>query len=419
MDFYVQDFGAVGDGKTLNTVAIQNTIEACFSKGGGRVIICDGTFLTGTIILKSNVNLHIEESGVILGSQNCGRYDENSRFDVRPYPYNVILSGDIVSYGDYPDFPKKHVNTQNLPRNRGCCLIYAEESENISITGKGKIDANGTAFTELAPKEAHHYTKYRRIHAPTPPRVTFFAGCKNVSVEDITLTNGPAGWSFWIHDCDDVSFDSITIDCDLDYPNNDGIHVNCSRNVTVKNCKISCSDDCIVVRANSRSLKENKTCENVSVSNCVLTSPTSAIRIAFVCDGVIRNCEFSNLSMIDCNVGVLLEIPDKHLIQSDYGRESTLVENLRFSEIVMDNVLLAVKINLFDGEDTTISRIRMLDFEKITAKCKDVILINGTPSVPIEDVRFTSCIIHSNSHDPIKITNAKNITFDGVDLSVL
>ena len=211
MDFYVQDFGAVGDGKTLNTVAIQNTIDACYKAGGGRVIISDGTYMSGTIILKSNVNLHIEESGVILGSPNCGKYDENSRFDIRPYPYNVILSGDIVSYGDYPDFPKKHVKTENLPRNRGCCLIYAEESENISITGKGKIDANGTAFTELAPQEAHHYTKYRRIHAPTPPRVTFFAGCKNVRVEDITLTNGPAGWSFWIHDCDDVSFERVTM----------------------------------------------------------------------------------------------------------------------------------------------------------------------------------------------------------------
>jgi hypothetical protein len=123
--------------------------------------------------------------------------------------------------------------------------------------------------------------------------------------------------------------------------------------------------------------------------------------------------------MIDCAVGVLLEIPDKHLIQSDYGREGTIVENLRFSDIVMDNVLLAVKINLFDGEDTTISRIRSLLFEKITAKCNDVMLINGTPSVPVEDVRFTNCTFRANSPDHIKITNAKNVIFDKFDLSVL
>ena len=412
MDFYIQDFGAVGDGKTLNTVAIQNTINACYEAGGGRVIVTNGIFMTGTIILKSNVNLHIEDDGVILGSPNCGKYDENSDFDIRPYPYNVILSGDITSYGDYPDFPKKHVIRENLPRNRGCCLIYAEESENIEITGKGKIDANGTAFTELAPIEARHYTKYRRIHAPTPPRITFFAGCKNIKVEDITVTNGPAGWSFWIHDCDEVSFERVTIDCDLNYPNNDGIHINCSRNVTVRNCKISCSDDCIVVRANSRSLAENKVCENVNVSNCLLTSPTSAIRVAFVCDGTIRNCSFSALSMIDCNVGVLLEIPDKKLIQSDYGRESTLVENLHFADIVMNNTPLAIKINLFDGEETTISSIRSLLFENVTAKCKDAMLINGTPSAPIENVHFVNCSFKSTSVNPINITHAKNIEFN-------
>jgi polygalacturonase len=409
----------VGDGKTLNTLAIQNAIDECHKAGGGRVVVSDGIFMTGTIILKSNVNLHIKKGGVILGSPNCGKYDENSDFDIRPYPYNVILTGDIASYGDYPDFPKKHVIRENLPRNRGCCLIYAEESENISITGSGVIDANGTAFTELAPVEAHHYTKYRRIHAPTPPRITFFAGCKNIMVEDITVTNGPAGWSFWVHDCDEVSFERVTIDCDLNYPNNDGIHINCSRNVTVKNCKISCSDDCIVVRANSRSLDRNKVCENVSVTNCTLTSPTSAIRIAFVCDGTIRNCSFSNLTMLDCKVGVLLEIPDKKLIQSDYGRESTLVENLRFLDIVMDYTPLAIKINLFDGDDTTINGIRSLYFENFTAKCEDAILINGTPSAPVENVRFTSCSFLSSSPNPIKINHAKNVIFDDEKLSTL
>ena len=263
MDFNIQDHGAVGDGKTLNTKAIQETIDVCFEMGGGRVVISDGIYMTGTIILKSGVELHIASNGVLLGSPNCGKYDEAAQFDVRPYPYNVILSGDIADYGDYPDLPKQHVICENLPRNRGCCLIFAEDSENIAITGSGKIDANGTSFVEAAPEEAHHYKKFRRIHAPTPPRIVFFTGCQNIKVEDVTVTNGPAGWSFWIHDCDDVSFDKVKILCHLDYPNNDGIHINCSRNVSVSNCKITCSDGCIVVRANSRSLKENKVCERL------------------------------------------------------------------------------------------------------------------------------------------------------------
>lgn len=123
--------------------------------------------------------------------------------------------------------------------------------------------------------------------------------------------------------------------------------------------------------------------------------------------------------MIDCNIGVLLDIPDKNLIQSDYGREATLVENLRFSNIVMENASRAVRINLFDGKDTEINSIHHLLFENITAKCKDVMLINGTPSAPVEDLRFKNCTFRSTSPDPIKITHAKNITFDSVDLSVL
>lgn len=138
MDCLIQSFGAVGDGKTLNTKAIQNAIDACSLAGGGRVIVSDGVFMTGTIVLKSGVDLHIETGATLLGSPNCGKYDENSNFDIRPFPYNVILSGNIKDYGDYPDVPKKHVVCENLPRNRGCCLIFAEECENISITGGGR-----------------------------------------------------------------------------------------------------------------------------------------------------------------------------------------------------------------------------------------------------------------------------------------
>lgn len=418
MDYLIQSFGAVGDGRTLNTTAIQSAIDACSLAGGGRVVISDGVFMTGTIVLKSGVDLHIETGATLLGSPNCGEYDENSDFDIRPFPYNVILSGDIKDYGDYPEVPKKHVVCENLPRNRGCCLIFAEECGNISITGGGKIDANGTYFTELVPSDVQHYKKYRRIHAPTPPRIVFFTGCSGVKVEDITVTNGPAGWSFWVHDCDFVNFDRVNIICDLDYPNNDGIHINCSRYVTVSNCNIICSDDCIIVRANSRSLKENKVCENVTVTNCNLRTAAAGVRVAFVNDGVVRNCTFTGLVMTDSTLGVLLEIPDKNLIQSDYGREETLVENLRFSNIVMDRVLYPVLINLFDGEDTKIKAIRRLYFDGIYADCISAVKIVGTPSAPIEDIHFTNCEFRvENAADAIKLKHTRNICFNNTSVS--
>ena len=101
MDFYILDYGAISGGEKLNTEAIQSAIDACSAVGGGRVIVKDGVYMTGTVILKSNVNLHIEESGVLLGSPNCEDYPERD---------NV-----------------KHVDSKCLPRRRNACLIFAEE----------------------------------------------------------------------------------------------------------------------------------------------------------------------------------------------------------------------------------------------------------------------------------------------------
>ena len=106
------------------------------------------------------------------------------------------------------------------------------------------------------------------------------------------MVNQPAGWSYWIHDCDFVTCDRLKINANVQYPNNDGIHINSSRNVTVSNCSIVCGDDCLVVRANNASLSENKVCERVVVTNCNLTSYASGIRIGWLNDGVIKNCAF-------------------------------------------------------------------------------------------------------------------------------
>ena len=315
MIFNIKDFGAVADGKTLNTTAIQNTIDACFENGGGQVLVEGGTYMFGTIVLRSNVELHIAANAILLGSPSCADYPE--REDVR------------------------HVNSEKLPRWRNACYIYCEESENVSITGMGKIDCNGKYFVRTV--ENPTYWTYERIKAPTPPRVVFFAGCKNVKITDITMVNQPAGWSYWIHDCDYVAFDRVKIFAEVEYPNNDGIHINSSRNVTISNCDITCGDDSIIVRANNASLAENKVCEKVCVTNCNLTSYSGGIRIGWKNDGVIRNCTFSNIVMTDTSVGIDITLPHfifdpERLYTADMGREETLIENLSFNNIIMDNV---------------------------------------------------------------------------------
>ena len=132
-EFHIKDFGAVGDGVTLNTVAIQKAIDDCALKNGGTGLLEDGIYMTGSITLRSNVNLHISRNAVLLGSPDCKDYPEKQNL--------------------------KHVISENLPRNSNACMIFAEESENISITGMGKIDCNGTSFV----KAKHQHRSRKRL----------------------------------------------------------------------------------------------------------------------------------------------------------------------------------------------------------------------------------------------------------------
>ena len=367
MIYDIRNYGAIPDGETLNTKAIQAAVDECHRNGGGRVLISGGNFLTGTIILRNNVNLHLASDGVLLGSRNCADFPE--RTDL------------------------KHVDSAMLPRERNACMIFAEESKNISITGNGTIDCNGESFVEPVVPGSTRAWPFKRIDAPTPPRVVFFTGCRNVTVTDVMMINQPSGWSYWIHDCDYVCFDRVKIEAEVDYPNNDGIHINSSRNVTISNCMITCGDDCIIVRANNSSLTENKVCEKVTVTNCNLTSYSGGIRIGWINDGVIRNCTFSNIVMTDTSVGISILLPgrgEKRI--SDEGREDTLIEQLSFNNIVMDGMYSApIYIKIENNKNTRCEAIRNLNFSNVRARGLELPYITGRKGCLLKNITFDNC----------------------------
>jgi polygalacturonase len=211
------------------------------------------------------------------------------------------------------------------------------------------------------------------------------------------MVNQPAGWSYWIHDCDYVSFDKCKIDAEVEYPNNDGIHVNSSRNVTISNCSIRCGDDCIIVRANNVSLPENKVCERVVVTNCNLTSYSGGIRIGWINDGVIRNCTFSNIVMTNTTVGIDILLPHflfdpEKLFTADMGRESTLIENLTFNNIIMDNnFAYPIKILIDERPETKVEAIRNIYFSNIHASSPCGFCLLGREENPLDNIRLSDC----------------------------
>lgn len=409
MIFNIKDFGAVPDGKTLNTVAIQKAIDHCYDNGGGKVLVEGGVYMFGTIVLRSNVELHIAAGATLLGSPRCEDYPERTNVE--------------------------HVESSLLARGRNACYIYAEKSENISLTGLGTIDCNGTFF--VVAKEPATYWSYQRIDAPTPPRVVFFAGCKNVKIEDITMVNQPAGWSYWINDCDYVKIDGLKIVAEVEYPNNDGIHINSSRNVTVSNCDITCGDDCIIVRANNTPLAENKVCEKVTITNCNLTSYSGGIRIGWKNDGVIRNCVFSNIVMTDTTTGIDILLPSVVAeYAKDVGREASVIENLSFNNIIMDKVY-SEPVNINVEPDAMVDTIRNLHFSGIHARGPRGIRLQGREDAPLNNIRFDNCTFeitdysifdnkefhgakgkNSNHGGYPKLVCCEKVTFNNVEFSV-
>lgn len=405
MDFNIKDFGAVGDGR-LDTEAIQRTIDAA-AECGGRVIIEGGSYTSGTLWLRSRVELHIERGAALVSSRS---------------------SGDLPAIPGY-----KSADEMGMPMQSGRAFIIADGIEGAAITGGGKINLSGDAYYEPKTGEFEGWS-YKRKNDDIPRFGTIVVGSRDFTFEGVTYENIPSAcWTLWIHGSAVVNIRAIKIFAKLEVPHTDGIHINSSKDVHVSDCTIITGDDSLIVRANNSSLKENLACERVTVTNCTVTSYSGGIRVGWVRDGVIRNCSFENIVMTDTTCGIDIFIPADYPECSDHGRENTLVDNLTFSNIIMNEIYgKPIKIHIAESEETYCEAVRNLHFNGIRATSLEFPLILGKKSSPVENVTFSDCSFtvvdekkfpgNKNFHGPAAwsatnhtapdmVTNARGVTF--------
>ncbi len=246
----VKEYGAVGDGVVIETPAIQKAIDKS-ALSGGVVYFPPGKYLTGSIELKSNIEIYISPGATILGSTN------------------------IADYREY--FPKmKSYNDSFLKHS----LFYAEGAENISIRGEGTIDGQGSAFKVTTREKPERY-KNR-------PYIIRFVECKNVKIENITMRNS-AMWMQQYLACEDLFIRGIRVYNHANQ-NNDMMDIDGCRNVVISDCMGDTDDDAITLKSTSFSITEN-----VVITNCVVSSHCNAIKLGTESHGGFRNISISNI----------------------------------------------------------------------------------------------------------------------------
>jgi len=370
----VMAYGAKGDGKTNDALAIQKTIDECSKHGGGRVLFPAGhVFLASPFNLKSEINLHVEAGARVLANPDEKAYT-NSAFRQNP--------------------------------GEGTIWIGAENVQNVSITGTGEIDGNGVSFmgSEL---EDSYVLKPFNVLDPRPHVLTIING-KNISIKDIHIGNA-AYWTIHLAGCTDAVIENVTILNSLKVRNSDGIDVDHSKNVRISDCRIESGDDCICLK-NRREYEDFGRCENITVSNCTMQSRSCAIKIGSENMDTIRKVVFNNCTIKNSNRGVGIQNRDEGVVY-DVVFSNMTIESHLYSDVwwgkaepIYITAYRRARINHKDANwrfskaetEGKVGRVYNITFRNIKCVSENGVYVSAESADKISNINFDSIEVQIN-----------------------
>jgi polygalacturonase len=370
----IRSFGAQGDGRTVNTAAIQAAINQCRDHGGGVVVVPAGTFVSGTLRLFSNIHLQVESGAVLKGSDRISDYS---------------LDGTRLG------------------------LIFVQNARDVSITGAGTIDGDADAFfdhtrAQVPGRKSLEWTRQGEHFRAGPPgigdgpfvalerpkQMVLFSNCRNVTIQDVQITNSPY-WALQLIDCDGAVLSNLKVQNSLMMANNNGITVSSSSNIRISGCNVCCGDTAIALFGASHFKNDpgynhlQHDSENITVTDCVLESRSVGVHVGGWTENSLRHYTFRNIVINDSLRGIKIGVRDRGS-----------VEDMSFSNIAITTRLFRgnwwgngepIFIYAYRAEpNIPIGQVRRITFDGVTAEGVSGMLVYGSAESVVEDLTFSN-----------------------------
>lgn len=383
--FNIIDYGAKTDGIGLSTSAINNAITACNTAGGGKVIVPKGTFVTGAIHLKSNVNLNITQGATLLFS--------TAPADYLPVVYTRFEGVECYNYSPF---------------------IYAFGESNIAITGKGTLDGqaattNWWAWKTTGATDVANLNTMGQNGVPVSQRI-FGTGykirpnfiqpyrCTNVLIDSVTILRSPM-WELHPVLCTNVTISNLTINSHG--PNNDGCNPECCKDVLIRNCTFDTGDDCIAIKSgrNNDGRRVNVPSSYIVIQNCTMKDGHGGITMGSECAGSIRNIFAENCNLSSTNLDRALRVKTNSVRGGVI--ENVFMRNCTIGQVASE--VLQVDMQYEEGDIGSFTpTVRNIELNHVTGSiCPKIFNFNCYQRSPVSNVKVMNCSFNNVSSNTL------------------